>query len=312
MNYTPVRISTLKAEMDIPFNVYIHFKEQYLKYLSDGTQIEKAKFKKLRRQKITKFYIDATDENKYQQFLDDLLNQTLNDDKAEVDEKISIVEGQAETALDRMQDDPGSESSFDMTRKAAQNLRKMIFENPEALARMFGNADNSDDIAKHSINVCVLASKFAASEKVSDEDIDFLCTAALMHDVAIAKMSDEYKELFHKPRADLSAKEKLEYFKHCDMNFISMLADRPYINEHVINLIKNHEENLQGSGPYKKTKLEKSEEILSLVNTYEKKISGEGLTPDAAIKKMTIDEMGNYDLKMINRFKDFLKAEGVI
>jgi HD-GYP domain-containing protein (c-di-GMP phosphodiesterase class II) len=312
MNYTPVRISTLKAERSIPFNVYIHYKEQYLKYLAGGQQIEKVKYKKLRRQKITKFYIEADDEGKYQKFLDDMLNETLNDSGAAVEEKISIVEGQAETALDRMQDDPGSESSFNMARKAAQNLRKMIFENPDALSKMFGNAENTDKIAKHSINVCVLASKFAASEKISDEQIDYLCTAALMHDVALAKMSEEQKALFDKPRNELSAKEKLSYFEHCNENFISMLADRPYINEQVITLIKNHEENLQGAGPYKKTKLEPTEIILSLVNTYEKKISGEGLTPPEALKKMSIDEMGNYDLKMINRFKEFLKKEGVI
>ena len=312
MNYTPVRISTLKPEMNIPFEVFIHFKETYLKYVSEGQQIEKAKFKKLRRQKITKFYIDSNNENKYQKFLDDLLNATLNDDSAAVEDKINIVEGQAETALDRMQEDPGSESSFNMTRKAAQNLRKMIFENPDALSKMFGDNDNTDAIARHSINVCVLASKFAAREKVSDEDIDYLCTASLMHDVGVAKMKDELKDLFNKPKGEMSSKEKLDYFEHCNMNFISMLADRPYINEQVINLIKNHEENLQGSGPYKKKNLEQSEIILSMVNAYDKKISTEGLTPEKAMKQMTIDEMGNYELDMINRFKEFLKAEGVI
>lgn len=312
MNYTPVRISTLKAERDIPFDVYIYFKETYLKYVDGGQQIEKAKFKKLRRQKIAKFFIESNDENKYQEFLDNMLNETLNDKKADVDEKISIVEGQAEMALEKMQEDPASESSFDMTKKAASNLRKMIFENPKALSRMFGNSENDDVIAKHCINVCVLASKFAAKEKVPDDEIDDLCTAVLMHDVAIAKMSEEQKAMFNRPAAELSAQEKKSYYEHCDVNFISMLADKPYINERVITLIKNHEENLQGTGPYKKSKLEKAEEILSLVNTYDKKITSEGLTPADALKKMTIDEMGNYDLKLLNGFKTFLKIEGVI
>jgi len=50
--YTPVRITTIKAERVVDFPVYIHFKEQYLEYIKPKTSIDKEKYKKLRSRKL--------------------------------------------------------------------------------------------------------------------------------------------------------------------------------------------------------------------------------------------------------------------
>ena len=49
-------------------------------------------------------------------------------------------------------------------------------------------------------------------------------------------------------------------------------------------LIENHEENRMGAGPNKMVKLTQSEEILSMINTYDKKIRSESLSPQQALK----------------------------
>lgn len=310
-SFTPLRITTIKAEKVVTFPVYIFFKEQYLEYIQSGHALEKDKHKKLRRQKITKFYIKDSDEPKYQQFLDSLLEDTLNDPNCATEEKVEIVSGQSETAIDRMSDDPGNQTNFDMTRKAAKNLQKLIFENPESLNQIFGQDSEGEQVIQHCINVAVLSIKFAQSLKVSDEEIDYLSTAALMHDIGVMQMEKEQAELFEKPKSDLTAPEKTTYFEHCK-GVVQLLAERPYINNQIIELIENHEENLQGSGPMKKSKLSKPQEILSLVNSYDKKIITKKITPAEAIKELMIDELGNYNLDLLNKFKAFLKSEKVI
>ena len=309
--YTPVRITTIKSERVVPFPVYIYFKEQYLEYVKAGMAIEKEKYKKLRRQKITKFYILDQHEGQYQQFLDSFLEETLNSETATVEEKTEAVTGQSETAMERMSEDPGNQTNFDMTRKAAKNLQKLIFENPESLTQIFGQNSESGPIIKHSINVAVLSIKFAKLKKVSEEDIDWLSTAALMHDVGVMQMKKETQELFEKEKSTLSPEEKKNYYEHCK-GVVQHLAERPYINAKVIELIESHEENLQGSGPLKKSKLTRPQEILSLVNSYDKKIITKGVSPAQAIKEMMIDELGNYNLELLNDFQGFLKQEKII
>jgi len=312
LDFTPVRITTIKAEREVPFSLFIYFKDQYLEYLTPGNAIEKGKYKKLRRQKITKFFIKSEDESGYQKFLDDFLEQTLNSKDTSVDDKVEAVSGQSETAMEQLSKDPASESSFNMTRKAAKNLQKLIFENPEALTRMFGQQSEAGPIIQHCINVAILSIKFAKKKKIDDESIDYLSTAALMHDIGLIQdESDEMRELFNKPKSELGPKEKVTYYAHCK-GVVKMLSERPYINNKVIEMIEYHEENLQGSGPHKKGKLTKPQEILSMVNSYDKKITAKSLSPAAAIKEMMIDELGNYNLDLLNDFQAFLKEEKII
>ena len=157
----------------------------------------------------------------------------------------------------------------------------------------------------------MLSIKFAKQKKVSEEDIDWLSTAALMHDIGVMQMDKDTQELFLKEKGSLSPDEKKKYYEHCK-GVVQLLAERPYINAKVIELIESHEENLQGSGPLKKSKLSKPQEILSLVNAYDKKIITKGISPADAIKEMMIDELGNYNLELLNEFQAFLKQEKVI
>ncbi len=307
--YTPVRITTIKSERIVSFPVYIHFKDQYLEYIKSNTAIDKDKYKKLRRQKITKFYIMSHDEIKYQKFLDGFLEEALNDPNTSLEEKTEIVTGQAETAIDKMVEDPGNEASFNMTRKAAKNLQKLIFENPEALKNMFGQGDEQSPIISHSINVAILTIKFSREKKLPDEEIDYLSTAALMHDVGL--MDDEKKlHSFQIHKSEMDATARKDYLEHTK-GLIPLLTEKPYINQTIIEYIESHEENLQGTGPHKKKKLSKGQEILSMINAYDKLVITKKLSPKDAIKTMMIDELGNYSLKMLNDFQAFLKTEGI-
>lgn len=310
-SYTPVRITTIKAERQVPFPVYIFFKDQYLEYVQQGKAIEKEKYKKLRRQKITKFFILGKDEGLYQKFLDSFLEETLNSPDTSLDDKAEAVTGQSETAIERLQIDPSNQTNFDMTRKAAKNLQKLIFENPESLKRIFGQDSESGPIVQHCINVAAMSVKFALKNKVTEEELDWLSTAALMHDIGVMQMEKESQDLFYKPKNDFEGHEKIKYFEHCK-GVVQILAEKPYINAQVIELIENHEENLQGSGPHKKSKLSKVQEILSMVNSYDKKIITKKIPPETAIKEMMIDELGNYNLALLTNFKSFLKEEKVI
>ncbi len=308
--YTPVRITTIKAERVVNFPVFIHFKDQYLEYIKPETAIDKDKYKKLRKQKITKFFILGNDELKYQKFLDSFLEETLNNPDTPLEEKSEIVTGQAETALDKMAADPGSELGFNMTRKASKNLQKLIFENPEALKHMFGNGDDEGPVIQHSINVAILTIKFARKKKLPDEEIDYLSTAALMHDLGLME-TESLQKLFDQSKKDMDAATKKEYFEHT-RGIIDLLSEKPYINQSIIQLIELHEENLQGSGPHKKKKLSPAQEILCMINAYDKLLCTNKLNPKEAIKTMMIDELGNFSLKLLNEFQSFLKEEGIV
>lgn len=312
MEYTPLRITTVKPLRDLTFDLYIYFKDQYLCYAKRGEQLSEDKFLKLKGQKIAKFFITESDESNYQNFLDALLNETLPNPMVEADSKVAMVEGAAESAVERMQKNPGSESAFHATEKAAKSMRQLILSNPDALKKIFGKkAEKNEEVIKHSLNVCALSVKLAGILKCSEKEIDNIGTAALIHDIGLTNMSKKDIELFHKPKKLLNNDDKRVYYMHTK-DAAALLEDKPYVTSAILELVVNHEEVLSGLGPNKKKKLSLSEEILSLVNNYDKRTITNKTSPAQTLKDMMIDELGNYDLKLLNEFKKVLQSEGLL
>lgn len=312
MAYTPLRISTVKPHLEISFDLFIHFKGQYLLYASRGATLEEEKYLKLKKQKVAKFFIDEKDELNYQKFLDDLLTNTLNSDKVSVEEKVHLVEGSCNTALERMQKDPGSQSSYNLTQTAAKALLQVIQNDPESLKSIFGKKAGEDDIIiKHSLNVSALSTKMATIFKLKEKEIEDIALAGLIHDIGLTIDSTNSIGLFKKHRKELSAEEKKVYNKHVK-DSLTALKEKDYINPEILQLVENHEETLSGDGPNKVKKLSKSEMILSMVNTYDKLIITKEITPKEAIAEMMIEELGNYDLEYLQKFQSVLKKEGLL
>lgn len=312
MDYTPLRISTVKPLRGLTFDLYIFFKEQYLCYAKNGEQLSEDKYQKLKAQQIAKFFITEKDEVNYQKFLDVLLSETLNSSSVSVEEKVNMAEGTCNSAVERMQKDPKSESAYRMTETAAKSLRQVIMQNPDALKQIFGKkVEKNDEIVKHSLNVCALSVKLATILGCTDSELDDLGTAALIHDIGITQMPKEAIELFYKPKKQLTNDDKKIYYNHCK-DSLALLKDRPYVNPTIIELVINHEEVLSGMGPNKKKKLSKLEEILSMVNCYDKRVLTMKTPPAQTVKDMMIDELGNYNLAMLTEFKKVLLAEGLL
>lgn len=312
MDYTPLRISTVKPQRGLTFDLYIFFKEQYLCYAKNGEQLSEEKYQKLKTQQIAKFFITEKDEVNYQKFLDALLAETLNSSSVSVEEKVNMAEGTCNSAVERMQKDPKSESAYRMTEVAAKSLRQVIMQNPDALKQIFGKkVEKNEEIVKHSLNVCALSVKLGQILGCSDSELDDLGTAALIHDIGITQMPKDAIELFYKPKKRLTVDDKRVYYNHCK-DALGLLKDRPYVNQTIIELVINHEEVLSGLGPNKKKKLSKLEEILSMVNCYDKRVLTGKTTPAETVKDMMIDELGNYNLAMLTEFKKVLHAEGLL
>ena len=312
MGYTPLRISTVKPHRELSFDLYVHFKENYLIYAERGAEIPEEKYSKLRKQKIAKFYITEQDEPNYQAFLDKLLEDTMKDPNVSVDEKVNVVDGACSTAIERMQENPESEGAYKMTNKAAKSLKNVIVNNPEALKKIFEKtAEDADLVIKHSLNVSALATRLAIRMKCSEDEINNIAIAGLLHDVGLTRLNKQDQEIFKKEKSKLTSDDKRIYALHVK-DAVAALKDKPWVNPDVMELVINHEETLSGDGPNKKSKLSMPEMVLSLVNTYDKYVLTTKCAPSQAIKDMMINELGNYELDLINKFKDVLAKEGLI
>lgn len=312
MSYSPVRISTIKPQKLLPFNLYIFFRDTYICYKETGKTVEDELLLKLKKQRVAKFHIQADAEVLYQEYLDEVLAETMDDPNVATESKVDMAEGATATAVEKMQDDPNSKVAFKMTEKAATTLVSLVQNNPDALKMIFDRKTDEKDekIIKHSLNVSALSTKLAAKFNLKENEIESIAVAALVQYIALPRLGD-IKELFFKRREDLTPDEKLKYLTNAKESAM-LLQDKEYITAEIINLVMNSEENLQGTGANKKSKLTSSEEILCLVNRYDHRVTVGELSPKDAFKEVQIDELGNFALESINILKKVLKEEGLM
>ncbi len=311
MDFVPLRITTVKAEQSLTFDLYIYFKDQYLCYASKGKTLSDDKLQKLINQKVAAFYIPSKQVDNVTIFLDKALEEAVYSEGIGMEDRVDLVEGVAATSIEHMSDNP-TEENFSMTKKAATGLREVIRKNPHALKRLFGKKGHESDlIIKHSLNVCALATRLAEHLKLPEDVIEDLATAALIHDIGLTKLPEEDIECFEKDKDVLTPDEKLRYGQHTKIS-AEILSEKPFITKRIEELILYHEEDLSGMGPQKMSKLSPEQECLSLCNAFDKRLVSTNQSPSEIYQSFQIDYIGRYNLELIQRFELVLKEEGLL
>ena len=129
VEYSPIRVSTIKPQKKLTFDLHIRFKEQFLLYLKVGEAVDRDKLKKLKKQKVARFFIDSNDEEKYQHYLDDLLDAAVTDKNMAASDRADIVSGAAKNAVEEMRENPGSKKAYKATEKASKGIIDVVKNN---------------------------------------------------------------------------------------------------------------------------------------------------------------------------------------
>lgn len=312
MDYVPVRLKTLRADVDLPFNVYIKldFKDQesrYLKYVHEGDPLDSDRIGRLKAKKLKKMFIQSDQENNYQGFLDSVLSKIKSGSKATVEEKASIIEDVTGAAVEEFHENPQSKASFENAKKTAGNIVESILDDPAVLKSIFSSKSDQDPKVKHSVNCASLGILIGKEVGIGGKDLNDLTMGALFHDVGIVKFSEEEQKLFSKAESEMSVEEKKKYHTHPQVG-AELLQDKDFVNKEIMDFILKHEEKISGTGfPSGTTQLTLAEQILGLVAAYDRKVTYLGMTVEEALKDFQLNEIGNYELKHLDVLKKLVK-----
>lgn len=224
--------------------------------------------------------------------------------------QIEVLNSVAKTSVDivnKILQDPDSLPAYQVVQKAARGLRDCVQKGPQFFQKLFLFKDSSvQPLIDHSKNVALIALQLGTMNRIDRDGLDDLATAALLHDIGHVKKSDdgaeESHDIFGMAIDDMSPTEKENYLKHVEHSF-ELVADKPFIKKPILDLIECHEERLSGSGPRGISQLDLSQQILALANCFEKKMRVRDLSPKEAIQDLAINEIGNFDLKLIDDLK---------
>lgn len=267
MKFVSIRTSTIRPGTKLSFDVYVHFKEQHLKYRAEAQVFEADTLERFKNKKVKKLFIPSEHEPRYLGYLDEALNA--------LQEKTTSLESKAEMAQDTLKQESDnidktleSAEAYESSKSRIHKVVDFMLAEPKALAEMLASAGLSVDDSAHGSTVSSLCLAVGtASRKVDRDQLTDLAVAGLLHDHSLKELGFDAKTLLE----ELPKEKKLSYRKHPELS-MEHVAGKQFITPRVMRIIADHEEYGDGLGfPNKKryAKLEVDSRIFNLCDAFD-------------------------------------------
>lgn len=306
MSYISIRVSTLRGDQKIDFNTYVKINEKMVLYLRRGDSFEGDRLKRLKEKKLKKMFIAADDENNYLGYMQRNIEMAYdNSSTKDIQSRAEIIQGSQQSSTEEVFENPENAESYASAKDAAGKYVNFIMNNTKALSAIM-NIENTDkNIAHHGVTVATLALGLAKKLDITDaKRTQLLTLGSLLHDYGHYNSPLNLNQ----PVAQMNPQDRALWNEHSRVG-ATKVQDKKHFDQAVINIIMQHEETLDGSGPLKM--LEKETDPLSVIvssaNAMDRLMTFENVSRNEVAKKMMIDQVGKHPLNHIQILGEILK-----
>lgn len=279
-------------------------------YLKTGDSFEGDRLKKLKEKKLQKMFILTDEEARYLDYLDRNINSAY-DNKSIVDiqTRAEIIQGDQQSKTEAVFENIDNVQSYNLAKEAAGKYVDFVLSNDQALNSILNlhSADNAADqkISHHSVAVATLTIALANKLGITDpKQTQLLAMGALLHDFGHFESKIDYT----KPISKMLPHDLTFYASH-PASGAQKVRNKKHFDEAVINIIEQHEETVDGTGPGKL--FEKQTDPLALIvsscNAIDRLITYQGVNKNNAVIVSQMEAPGTHPAPHFNFLDNILK-----
>ena len=184
MEYTSIRVSTLRGDQKIEFDVYLRISEKMILYLRKGDSFEGDRLKRLKEKKLKKMFIPSDSEASYRSYMERNIEMAY-DDKAgkDIKTRAEIIQGAQQNNVEEVFENPEKEAAYNSAKDAAGKYVQFLLNNTGSVANILNMENTDKNIAHHGVSVATLSVALAAKLNITDPKLTQMLTlGALLHD----------------------------------------------------------------------------------------------------------------------------------
>jgi putative nucleotidyltransferase with HDIG domain len=317
MSYVPIRVSTLRGDQEINFNVYILINEKHILYIRTGDSFEGSRLKKLKGKKLKRMYIVPDDEELYRAYVDRNLEMAYDDKSGKsIETRAEIVHGHNQANAEAVMENPEDEQAYGLAKTGAGKYVDFLTKKDKGLASVLKLANDDQDLSHHGVTVATLAVGLAQEIGITEtKQTELLTLGSLLHDIGHTL----HQVPINRPIAEMS-EDDLEIYKSHPLIGADLVKNKKHFDQAVISIIMEHEELMDGSGFPQKlfnknpqdNKIDRLAMVAGIANAYDRLVTFEKVPPKEAMKRMMIEKMGKYPLDMLTGLKKVLTNSGML
>ncbi len=310
--FVPIRVTTLRGDQQIPFDVYVRVAGKHILYCRQGDSFEGQRLNRLKEKKIKQLFIQLNNESNYRGYLSHNMELAYKATSGKpMGVRSQIIQGLQQAATEDVIDNLASQTHYDHFKQDTKNYVKFLIEENQALRCVLEIQNVDASVAHHGVNVAALATALAHHVGVKDPvQLQQLAVGCLLHDLEHSHSGlDVGRSLL-----TLSERETGLYRQHTDAA-ISRVQDTGFYDQLVLKIIRNHHESVNGGGfpdGLKEKDLHQLVLIAAVADSYDRLISYEKVSPKDAVKQLLIDRVGLLPLDYIKGLSSLLKEKGAV
>lgn len=307
VEYTAIRVATLRGDMKIPFDVYIKVGSKHILYCRAGESFEGVRLERLRSKRLLKMHVSKADEIAYAQYLEQNLDSAYSDKPPRaMSIRAEVIQGFQQAATEDFFDDPLDEFTYKHLRSSAQRFVEFLETEPEGIKALLQIKNPDNSISQHGVTVATLAVALVIECGLREgTQVHMFALGCLLHDMEHYLTGANVG----RPLAEFTPAEMAIYREH-PLAAARRLQSVTFLDQIVLNVITQHEEVMDGSGFPKGLREREMDPLIliaGLANTYDRLVTFERLAPKDALKKLLIDNLGLYPLDHIKALQRILK-----
>ena len=306
MNYVPIRVSTLRGDQKISFDVFIRINDKYIHYLKQGDSFEGVRLSRLREKKLKKMFIVPDHENQYRSYLMQNIDMAY-DPKSQkpLETRAQIAQGYQQSQTEELMERPEDSKLYQSTKDVSLKFAEFLKNEKSALAHIMSIENVDKNLAHHGVNVAALSVSLYNRLGLSDnKQLTMLTLGATMHD-----FEHTHTHLnVARPVKDMSPEEQKIYTKH-PLEGARRLATLSHFDKTILNIISEHEEYIDGKGfpqGLKESQLDPLSVIVGSANAMDRRLSFEGIPKKDVAKQIMITAMGQRPLQHLQLLSEII------
>lgn len=302
MAYLPIRIGALRGDQKISFDAYVAVAEKHILYVRKGDSFEGTRLARLREKKIKKLYIRPEDEQSYRDYMARNIEIAYSSTTQTLENRTQIVQGLQQSAAEALFESPEDPEAYAAAKEGSARFVQFLNKEDKAIKGLLAIENVDQNLAHHGVTVASVAVEIAKRTGYKDDkNLPFLALGALMHDVGHYLSNQNIAHAV----SEFSPDDLKIYQAHPLMG-ARRLKDLKHMDQHVIQIVLQHEENIDGSGyPEKLTenKLNPLSVFVQSANIFDRLVTFEKMSTAGAIKHLLLTYLGRYPLTHLNALK---------
>lgn len=307
MEYIPVRVSTLRGDEKILFDLYVPINQKYIHFMRQGDSFEGTRLTRLKKKKLKKMYIVPEHEKAYQDYVSRNIEMAYDKSSGKsIEVRAEIIQGNNQTKVEEVTERPEDHVAYGAAKDNVSKYVDFLVQDNDAIQAVLAIENTDKDLAHHGVTVSTIAVHLAKKLGVTDEEkIRLLALGASLHDIGHSC----HDVSVQRSLSEFSPEELATYKSHATLGVDKVRALK-HFDAAVVNIIAQHEELCNGSG-YPQGLQENAIDQLALItgvaNCLDRYVTFEGISKEEAVKKILVDKVGLYPLNYIQSLRGIFK-----